>query len=70
MADEALKAAEAWLRHFQEMAFDVEALVDPARAAGRVGERMRPFVEALPFDRVAAAFAEVLESFAGDGDDD
>jgi len=67
-------ATKAWMRQFQDMAFDVEALVDPARAAGRVGQAMRRLKPPLPFDDAPGRFTDALESFApaalaGDRDD-
>jgi len=75
MQDEEFKAAEAWLRQFQDMAFDVEALVDPARAAGRVGAAMRGLKPPPAFDDAPGRFTDALESFAPTtpargGDDD
>lgn len=64
MQDEEFKAAEAWMRQFQDMAFDVEALVDPARAAGRVGRAMRRLLKPLPFDDAPGRYTDALESFA------
>jgi|GEM_PF-4148208 len=64
MQDDDFKAAEAWMRQFQDMAFDIEALVDPARAAGRVGQAMRRQLAPLPFDDAPGRFTDVLESFA------
>ncbi len=64
MQDDNFKAAEAWMRQFQDMAFDVEALVDPARAAGRIGRAMRRQLAPLPFDDAPGRFTDALESFA------
>lgn len=64
MQNDDFKAAEAWMRQFQDMAFDVEALVDPARAAGRVGQAMRRLKPPLPFDDAPGRFTDALESFA------
>jgi hypothetical protein len=74
MSDDSLKAAEAWIRDFQDMSLDLGQLVDPARAAGRVGREMRGILPPAEFDRPPASFIRVLESFAptagqGDGDD-
>ena len=78
MSDDSLKSAEAWIRDFQDMSFELGQLVDPARAAGRVGREMREILPAADFDRPPASFIRVLESFApaakegataGDGDD-
>jgi len=64
MHDDDFKAAEEWMRRFQDMAFDVEALVDPTRAAGRVGQAMRRLKPPLPFDDAPGRFTDALESFA------
>jgi hypothetical protein len=46
------------------MAFDVEELIDPARAAGHVGQAMRRLKPPLSFDDAPGRFTDVLESFA------
>ena len=64
MSDDSLKTAEAWIRDFQDMAFELGQLVDPARAAGRVGREMREILPPADFDRPPVSFIRVLESFA------
>jgi hypothetical protein len=64
MADDSPKAAEAWIRQFQDMDFELGQLVDPARAAGRVGRDMRERLPPADFDRQPRPFTEALESFA------
>jgi hypothetical protein len=67
MSDDSLKSAEAWIRDFQGMDVELGTIVDPVRAAGRVGRQMRETLPPGDFDRQPVPFTQALESFAPDG---
>jgi len=62
--DPIASAINTWMTEFQGMEMDTAHLVDPARAAGAVGRKMRKLSASLPFDRQPPDFLAYLETLA------
>ncbi|MEE2699673.1 MAG: amidase [Pseudomonadota bacterium] len=63
-SDVLINYANIWLDNFQNIKLDKEILIDPARIAGEIGQKMRELSHNLSFDRQPLNFLEKLESFS------